>query len=184
MRLIGYSDQGGRCDGVQIMVHKRLRLYRAHLLQGVLGHRRARPESAEDRQICRRAAEHMDPASPGRSTIFCSSSTTRTCSRSLSSPTKRTITRAPSIITPSEKHADAQLVGGHGGLRHVQPGRARADRLHAGRGHRPAPHLVCRRPLGLRVGAARRLHRLHPDHHRHGRTRRSPSSPASTGCRA
>ncbi|HYA74124.1 MAG TPA: hypothetical protein VEF36_13310, partial [Roseiarcus sp.] len=22
MRLIGYSDQGGRCDGVQIMVHR------------------------------------------------------------------------------------------------------------------------------------------------------------------
>jgi hypothetical protein len=22
MRLVGYSDQGGRCDGVQIMVHR------------------------------------------------------------------------------------------------------------------------------------------------------------------
>ena len=62
--------------------------------------------------------------------------------------------------------AAAQLVGGHGRLRHFQARRSQADRLHAGRGHGAASPLVCRRRVRLRLGAARRLLRLHPHHHR------------------
>ena len=51
-----------------------------------------------------------------------------------------------------------------------------------GTGH--PSHLVRRRPLGLRLGDARRLLRLHPRHHRHARTRRSRRSSENTGCRA
>ena len=100
-------------------------------------------------------------------TTCCSSSTTRTCSRSPSSPTRRPTTRARSTITPRQKSTGAQLVGRPRRLRHLQARRPEADRLHAGRGHRPASPLVRRRPLGLCLGAARRLLRLHPDHHRH-----------------
>ena len=65
--------------------------------------------------------------------------------------------------------AGAQLVGRPAVYDISKPDEPQADRLHAGRGHRPAPPLVRRRPLGLCLGAARRLLRLHPDHHRHGR---------------
>ena len=60
------------------------------------------PSAPKTVKLRRRAAEHLDAASAGARRSACSSSTTRTCSRSPSSPTRRTITRARSIITPSE----------------------------------------------------------------------------------
>ena len=167
MRLVGYSDQGGRCDGVQIMVHRGY-AYIGHIFSKGFSVIDVRdPTKPEAGQLRRGAAEHLDAAPAGASTTCCWSSTTRTCSRSPSSPTRRTTTRARSITTPRRSRG-AQLVGRHGGLRHLQARRSQADRLHAGRGHRAASPLVCRRTLGLRLGAARRLLRLHPDHHRHG----------------
>ena len=56
------------------------------------------------------------------------------------------------------------------GLRHLAAGDAAPHRLHAGRGRRHPSHLVHRRPLGLCLGAARRLHRLHLHDRRHGRS--------------
>ena len=58
MRLIGYSDQGGRPDGVQVMVAQRPRLHRPHVLQGLQRRRRARSEQSEARRI-------TSPAPPG-----------------------------------------------------------------------------------------------------------------------
>jgi len=46
--------------------------------------------------------------------------------------------------------------------------RAEEDRLPGRRGMRPAPYLVRRRTLRLRVRPHRRLHRPHPAHHRPG----------------
>ena len=49
MRLVGYCDQGGRSDGVQIMVH------RGHAYVGhMFGDRRARSEEPENGEIRRR----------------------------------------------------------------------------------------------------------------------------------
>jgi hypothetical protein len=56
MRLVGHSDQDGRCDGVQSHGASRLRLCRPHLLQGLLRHRRARSLEAARRQTCAGAA--------------------------------------------------------------------------------------------------------------------------------
>ncbi len=61
----------------------------------------------------------------------------------------------------------AQLVGRHGRVRHLEAGRAAADRLHARRRHGAPPHLVCRRSLGLRLGDDGGVQRLHSHHHRH-----------------
>ena len=60
MRLVGYCDQGGRSDGVQIMVHRGY-AYIGHIFsKGFSGHRRSRSEDTEGGEICRRAAEHME----------------------------------------------------------------------------------------------------------------------------
>ena len=53
-----------------------------------------------------------------------------------------------------DDHATPQTRNWSAGMavRHLRAGRATSDRLHAGRGHRAAPHLVRRRPLGLCLG--------------------------------
>ena len=62
--LIGHSDQGGRPDGVQIMVHRGY-AYVGHIFsKGFSRHRRARPGEPEDGQLRRRAAQHLEPALP------------------------------------------------------------------------------------------------------------------------
>ena len=65
--------------------------------------------------------------------------------------------------------ARARLERGACGLRRVEAGGAAPHRLHGRRGRRHPPRLVHRRRLGLRLGAARRLHRLHLHDHRHER---------------
>ncbi len=65
MRLIGHSDQGGRPDGVQLMVHRGF-AYIGHMVsQGfsVVDVRRSDP--AHHRQLYCRAAGHLERASPG-----------------------------------------------------------------------------------------------------------------------
>ena len=173
MRIVGYSDQGGRPDGVQVMVHRGY-AYVGHMFsKGFSRHRRARPEEpARGRTISPRR-----PA-PGtsicrRTTTCCWSSTPRTCSPPPSSPTRRPTTRASSArwSAPREaKTSDARLDRGACGLRHLAAGEAAPHRLHAGRGRRHPSHLVHRRTLGLCLGAARRLHRLHLHDRRHERS--------------
>ena len=64
MRLVGYCDQGGRSDGVQIMVHRGY-AYIGHIFsKGFTRRRCPRSEKAPKvGEICRRSAEHLD-ASP------------------------------------------------------------------------------------------------------------------------
>ena len=147
---------------------QRLRLYRPCLLEGLLGHRRARSDAARRPSTISRTRPTPGACICRCTTTCCCSSTAATCSRSRKWPTSATTTsRRPGAHGAHDDAGDAQLVGRHGRLRHLQAGGAAPDRLHAGRRRRPASHLVCRRPLGLRLGDDRGLLRLHPHHHRH-----------------
>ena len=42
MRIVGHSDQGGRPDGVQVMVHRGFAYVGPYVLQGIFRHRCAR----------------------------------------------------------------------------------------------------------------------------------------------
>ena len=165
MKLVGYSDQDGRCDGVQIMVHRGF---------AYVGHIFSKGFSVIDVR---------DPKKPKTVKYVAAPPNTWTLHLQAHDDLLLVIHNKDMFAQPEmadEKnyykgkvahHAKAggrgaRLVGGHGRLRHLEAGRPEADRLHAGRGHRPAPPLVRRRALGLRLGAARRLLRLHPDHHR------------------
>ena len=68
MRLVGHSDQGGRPDGVQIMVHRGY-AYVGHMFsKGFSDRRRARSEEPARGELSRRAARHLEhpPADPRR----------------------------------------------------------------------------------------------------------------------
>jgi hypothetical protein len=72
MRLIGHSDQGGRPDGVQLMVHRGF-AYIGHMVsQGfsIVDVRdpknpRAAGYVPAGRRLCARAARHLERTSPG-----------------------------------------------------------------------------------------------------------------------
>ena len=166
MRLVGYSDQGGRCDGVQIMVHRGY---------AYIGHIFSKGFSVVDVR---------DPKNPKAVNYVAAPPNTWTLHLQAHDDLLLVIHNKDMFAQPEladeknyykgtvDHHAKAEsggreLVGRPRRLRHLQARRPEADRLHAGRGHRPAPALVRRRALGLRLGAARRLLRLHPDHHRH-----------------
>ena len=165
MRLVGHSDQGGRCDGVQIMVHRGY---------AYIGHIFSKGFSVVDVR---------DPKKP--KTVKYVAAPPNTWSLHLQAfddlllvVHNKDMFAQPELADEKayykgsvDHHAKpeaaaAQLVGGHGRLRHFQARRSQTDRLHAGRGHGAASPLVCRRRLRLRLGAARRLFRLHPHHHR------------------
>ena len=168
MRLVGHSDQGGRCDGVQIMVHRGY-AYIGHIFS---------------KGFC--VVDVRDPSNPKLVKYVAAPPNTWTLHLQAFDDLLLVIHNKDMFAQPEladeknyykgsvDHHAKPEAAArnwsaGHGGLRHLEARRSQADRLHAGRGHRPAPPLVCRRTLGLRLGASRRLLRLHPDHHRHGR---------------
>ena len=65
MRLVGHSDQGGRCDGVQIMVHRGY-AYIGHIFSKGFSVVDVRdPAHPEIREARRRAAQHLDAAPAG-----------------------------------------------------------------------------------------------------------------------
>src|SRR5205823_10666849 len=92
MRVIAYCDQGGRPDGVQIMVH------RGH---AYIGHMSSKGFSVLDVRDPKRPRAVNYLAAPSGTwnihlqtmTICCSSSTPKTCSRPPSSRTRSRITR-------------------------------------------------------------------------------------------
>ena len=59
MRIIGHTDQGGRPDGVQVMVHRGF-AYVGHMFSkgfSVVGARCEKPARSE---LSRRASEHLE----------------------------------------------------------------------------------------------------------------------------
>ena len=153
---------------------QRLCLYRPRLLERLFRHRRARPDQAEDGQLHRRTRPTPGACIFRCTTTSCSWSMAGTCSRSRRWRTSATTTSRRPEPTVTRRVKAAQLVGRHGRLRYLEARRAAADRLHARRRHRAAPHLVCRRALGLRLGDAGGVQRLHPDHHRHAGSGEAP----------
>ena len=94
MRIIGHCDQGGRPDGVQIMVHRGY-AYIGHMFSkgfSVVDVRDARNPRAVN--YFRRARPTPGTSTCRRTTTCCWSSTPRTCSLPPSSPTRRPTTRA------------------------------------------------------------------------------------------
>ena len=186
MRLIGYSDQGGRPDGVQLMVERGYAYHRPHVLQGLFRDRRARSAQPQARHLRPCPAEHLEhpPADRGRPAA---GDQRQGHVRGRRVPGRARLLQG--LARQDRRHRrqgtkGARLDRRHDGLRHRRPGKAAPDRLHAGRGRRRASHLVHRRPLGLCLGAARRLHRLHLRDRRHGRPDANRARPAATGCRA
>ena len=170
MRLVGHSDQGGRPDGVQIMVHRGF-AYVGHMFSkgfsiiDVRDPKNPRPvnylaappntwnihlQTHDDLLLVINAKDMFAAAEFADEKAYY----------------KGQLGKA---VGTAEAKRHARLDRGPGGLRHLQARRAAPDRLHAGRGRRHPPHLVHRRPLGLCLGADRRLHRLHLHHHRHER---------------
>ena len=166
MRLVGYSDQDGRCDGVQIMVHRGY-AYIGHIFSKGFSVIDVR-DPAHPKYVKHVAAPpntwtlHLqahDDTSPGHPQ--------QGHVRPGRARRREGLLQRLGRSSRQARSRRAQLVGRHGGLRHLQARRPQADRLHAGRGNGPASHVVCRRALGLRLRAARRLLRLYPHHHRH-----------------
>ena len=180
-------DQGGRPDGVQLMVNKGYAYRRPHVLQGLQRHRRARPAQPEAGRLRRRAAQHLEHSTCRPSATCCSSINAKDMFAAAEFPTSSNYYKGAlgqKVGTAEAKAPTRNWSAGMAVYDIAKPGRAAADRLHAGRGRRHPPHLVHRRPLGLRLGAARRLHRLHLHHHRHGRPDQAAARPAASGCPA
>ena len=187
MKLIGYSDQGGRPGRRAGDGQQGPRLCRPHVLQGLQRDRRARSARAQAGQVRAGAAQHLDHPSADPRRPAAGDQCARHV-RGAGIPGRAQVLHRLAQRSGRRGRGcagrKARLDRGHGGLRHCQPGRAAPDRLHAGRRRRHSPHLVHRRPLGLCLGDARRLHRLHLHDRRHGRSRRSRRKPAATGCPA
>ena len=177
MRLIGHSDQAGRSDGQQIMVRNGY---------AYIGH------------VCSKGFSVIDVRDPTKpKTVAYVQNPPNTWSLHLQVHDDLLLLVHGRDMFSQAEMADernyykpqsgshgahvlrrsARLVGRHGGLRHFQARGAAPDRLHAGRGRWASSHLVCRRPLGLRLGDDRRLFRLHSRHHRHA----DPTKPEIVG---
>ena len=177
MRLIGYTDQGGRPDGVQVMVNKGY---------AIVGHMFSQGFSVIDVRDPRnpKPVKYV-PAPPNTWTLHLQAHDDLLL-----------------VVNAKDLYRDAILqdeqkyyVGSMSdklGLRAAQDYSAGfrvydikvpalRDRLHAGRGRRRASHLVRGRPLGLHVGDARRLQRLRVPNRRAWPTRRAPRSSGATG---
>ena len=151
MRLIGHTDQNGRGDGQQIMVQN------GH---AYIGH------------VCSRGFSVVDVRDPTRpKTVNYIENPPNTWSLHLQVHDDllllvhgRDMFSQPEMADERnyykpkagrhDDHATPQTRNWSAGMavRHLRAGRATSDRLHAGRGHRAAPHLVRRRPLGLCLG--------------------------------
>ena len=173
MRIVGYSDQGGRPDGVQIMVHRGF-AYVGHMfskgfsvidvrdpknpravnyLAAPPGHLEHPPADAR-----RPAAGHQRQGHVRRGRV-------RRREGLLQGPA-----RQGGRHRRSRKRAARDWTAGLAVYDISDAAQAAPHRLHAGRGRRHPSHLVHRRTLGLCLGADRRLHRLHLHHHRHERS--------------
>ena len=173
MRIVGHSDQGGRPDGVQVMVHRGY-AYIGHMFSKGFSIIDVRdPKNPRAGELSRRAARHLEhpPADPRRPAAG---------HQRQGHVRRRRVRRREGLLQGPARQGGrhrrrqsrkrrARLDRRPRGLRHFAAGAAAPHRLHAGRGRRHPSHLVHRRALGLCLGAARRLHRLHLHDRRHGR---------------
>ena len=172
MRLVGHSDQGGRPDGVQVMVH-RGHAYVGHMFSkgfaivDVRDPKKPRPvnylaappgtwnihlQTHGDLLLVINAKDMFAAAEFADEKAYYKGQLGKVVgTAAATTATARDWTAGLAVYDISQAR------------------RAAPDRLHAGRGRRHPSRLVHRRALGLRLGADRRLHRLHLHHHRHGR---------------
>ena len=137
----------------------RLRVHRPHLQQRDHHRRRPRPGATPDRRVHRLPAQHAGRPPPDP----------RRPAAGGQRPERLAHAGVPEPAGLLRGVAGRQAQGprgklrvGHPRLRHLPAREARGDRLHAGGGHRPAPHLVHGRPLRLRLHPLRRVQRPHP----------------------
>ena len=150
------------------------RLRQPPVLQRLQRHRRARPDEPEGGRLLSLPRQHLEPALPDLRRPAARRARQEHVGAARARRREELLQGQDRLPRPVRGQGRAQLVRRHGGLRHLEAGRAAADRLPADRRRRHPPHLVRRRPLGLRLGADRGLLRLHLHHHRHGR----PGQPA------
>ena len=170
MRLIGHSDQGGRADGIQVMVENGF-AYIGHLFsQGFsiidvrdpknpkpAGYMAAPPNTWN---VHLQVADNLLLVIHGKD-VFADAAFADEANYYKAS--------AGTALWNRSADDRAQLGCGPGDLRYFHARSAEADRLHAGV-RRHSPHLVHGRPLGLCFGLARRLYGFHLHDHRHVRS--------------
>src|SRR5512145_870612 len=151
MRLVGHSDQGGRPDAVQVMVH------RGH---AYVGHMFSKGFSVIDVR---------DPTRPRPVEYVAAPPDTWNIHLQTHDDLLLVIHAKDMFAAAEFADERAYYRGQLGTVVGTAQAAAAPHRLHAGRRRRHPPHLVRRRTLGLCLGAARRLHRLHLHDRRHGR---------------
>ena len=165
IEFVGHTDQGGRGDGVQVMVARGhayvgTRVSRGVMVTDVRDPRNPKPVNfvpMHPNSVCMhlQAAEDM---------LLC-----------IQEADQRALLTQQEYYGGSGK-VDSSRFGKRGedyaaGMRVYDisdPANPRPIGFMEVPGPRPASHLVDRRALCLCLGAARRLHRPHPDGHRHG----------------
>ena len=168
MRLIGHTDQGGRSDGQQIMVRNGY-AYIGHVCSRGFSVIDVRdPTQAEDGQLRREPAEHLEPAPARCTTTCCSSVHGRDMFAQPEHGRRAELLQAEGRPPRRPRERRRRGTGRPAWPSTTSPSRPSRGRSASCRSTAPAPpHLVRRRALGLRLGDDRRLLRLHPRHHRH-----------------
>ncbi len=166
IRFVGHSDQGGRSDGVQVMVH-RGHAYIGHTFSNGITIVDVRdPGASADGRVHRLPAQHAGRAPPDP----------RRPPPGGQRPERLAHAGVPEPAGLLRGLAGRQAPGPRGQLRirhprlrRLPPRQAGRDRVHAGRRNRPSPHLVHGGALRLRLHPLRRRHRPRPGRHRHVR---------------
>ena len=161
MRILGHSDQGGRPDGVQVMVHRGF---------AYIGHMFSKGFSVIDVRDAKNPRPANFVAAPANTwNIHLQVHDDLLLVHPRQGHVRRAVRRRARLLQRRpwqdrryrRSKAEARLERGPCHLRHFKTRRAAPDRLHAGRRRRHPPRLVHRRPLGLCLRAARRIYRLH-----------------------
>ena len=156
MRIVGYSDQGGRSDGVQIMVERGF-AYIGHIFSKGFTIVDVRPGKSAPDCFQGRATGHLELTSPKPR----GSALSGECARYVRSAR---IFRRTSVLPRLHqreyptRNANARLDCGFDGLRYIEARKSSSDRTFARRGRRGSPGLVHRRTLGIHVGPIGRVH--------------------------
>ena len=186
MRLIGHSDQGGRPDGVQLMVHRGF---------AYVGHMFSKGFSVID---------VSDPRKPKAVNYIAAPENTwnihlqthddlllvihaKDMFAAAEFRTRRPITKARSAAKLAAKAASRVPATGRPVSRSMtfqSPASTAPDRLHARSTAADAHRIWYVGGRWAYVSApARRLHRLHTSHHRHAGSHEASQKSAATGCR-